>query len=155
MIEAGVLLGEEEWVSAGMKAWDYSAQHLWSPDAGLVRHLEGNEVYLFEDQVSFLKSLIAVLELTNDPHLLAMADTIVKSVEKNFSSPEGGYVDVLKSDDAVGELGSPRRSLMANAEWAEAIELGSTMLRHREQRRPRVPLRPFSRMIAEYPMPSL
>lgn len=123
MVEAGALLGEENWVSAGRSAWEYSKEHLWNPDAGLVRHLEGDEIYLFEDQVSFLKSLIATLEITNDPQLLAMADSLVKSVEKNFSSPEGGYVDVLKSDEAVGELGSPRRSLMANAEWAEAIAL--------------------------------
>jgi hypothetical protein len=123
MIEAGVLLGEENWVSAGRSAWEYSKEHLWNPDEGLVRHLEGNEVYLFEDQVSFLKSLIAILEITNDPQLLAMADSLVKSVERDFSSPEGGYVDVLKTNEAVGELGSPRRSLMANAEWAEAIAL--------------------------------
>jgi uncharacterized protein YyaL (SSP411 family) len=123
MIEAGALLGEANWVSAGRSAWKYSVEHLWNIDKGLVRHLEDNETYLFEDQVSFLRSLIAILEITNDPHLLEMADSLVRSVERDYSSPEGGHVDVLKSDEAVGELSSPRRSLKANAEWAEAIAL--------------------------------
>ncbi len=123
MIEAGALLREADWISAGRSAWNYSKERLWNPDAGLVRHLDGHEVYLFEDQVSFLKSVIAILEITHNPQLLTMCDSLVKSVDKGFSSPEGGYVDVLKSDEAVGELGSPRRSLMANAEWAETIAL--------------------------------
>jgi uncharacterized protein YyaL (SSP411 family) len=123
MMEAGALLGEENWISAGTTAWEYSKEHLWNPDAGLVRHIEGNDIYLFEDQASFLKSLLAILEITNDPVLLAMADSLVKSVDRDFSSPDGGYVDVLKSDEAVGELGSPRRSLMANSEWAESTAL--------------------------------
>lgn len=123
MIEAGALLKDPSWVSAGKSAWDYSMKHLWDPEEKLVRHMKGQRLYLFEDQASFLRSLISVLEVDFDKDLLSIAESLVSRVDKSFASPEGGFADTMSTDDAIGELGSSRRPLTANAEWAEAIAL--------------------------------
>ncbi len=53
LILAGSVLGDEEMIKAGRKAWDNILRRLWNPTLGLVRHLESEEPNLFEEQVAF------------------------------------------------------------------------------------------------------
>ncbi len=117
-MEAGVLLGQESWVEAGRAAADFARTRLWNPERQLVRHTEGQELYMFEDQVAFMSALLELIQISPDSDLLTVADDLVEGVDANFAHPEGGYGDVVKEEDDVGELQTPRRSLITNAKWA-------------------------------------
>jgi uncharacterized protein YyaL (SSP411 family) len=125
-IEAGVLLGEGSWVDAGKAAWRYSIDHHLNPDLAMVRHRKGEELYLFEDQVSFFGALMSMIELTpadDIAEMLDMGEAIISGVSKAFVHPDGGYGDVMIRKDAVGELVEPRRSIVSNSKWARSSAL--------------------------------
>lgn len=123
LVESGVLLGEPLWIEAGKAAWLYLSTRLRNPENGLLRHAEGDDHYLFEDQVPFLEALIAMLELSPDGDLMDLADALTNGVDRAFAHPEGGYGDVISSEDAIGELSDPRRSLVTNSKWARLTAL--------------------------------
>jgi len=121
LIEAGFVLRERRYLDAAMTAWQYTILKLWNPQMGLVRHLEGQDTYLFADQVSFLESLLAVLQLSRDERPLKTAARLLEGVRKAFANPEGGYSDVVRREDEIGELANPRRPLVENSKWSEAL----------------------------------
>ncbi len=125
-IENGILLGRKDWIEAGVSAWKCSLGHHWNEEKNLVRHRENQELYLLEDQVSFLEALIASLELAGEDDiqgLLELGEKFVASVDRTFAHPEGGYGDVAPGKDTIGELSEPRRAIAANAKWAKALSL--------------------------------
>jgi len=125
-IEAGILLGEESWVDVGKAAWKHSVEHHWNPGLAMVRHRKGEELYLFEDQVSFFGALLSMIELTpldDIEDMLDMGEAIIGGVSKAFAHPEGGCGDVMIMKDAIGELVEPRRSIVSNAKWARSSAL--------------------------------
>jgi uncharacterized protein YyaL (SSP411 family) len=120
-LEAGFVLRERIYVDAALAAWHYTVRQLWNPQIGLVRHLEGQETYLFADQVSFLESLLAVLELSQDEQPLGIAARLLEGVHKAFADSDGGFADVMKREDEIGELTNPRRPLVENSKWSIAL----------------------------------
>ena len=128
MITAGKVLGHEEWVEAGLKAWRNLMATLWDHDRKLVRHMAGDELFLFEDQVSFLDALIPVFEATGDESISGLGDELVKALDREFTNEDGGYSDVPRSDTEIGELGNPRRPLVGNSELAYALTVLGTMM---------------------------
>jgi hypothetical protein len=131
LVEAGVLMGEQDWVDAGRSAFYFSSRNLWNAKMGLVRHTVGQELYMFEDQAGFLVSLVSALELSPDKELFEIGDKLLEGVERRFANPEGGYSDVAPGAEDLGELQNPRRSLIANAKWARLIALyGAATRRH-------------------------
>jgi uncharacterized protein YyaL (SSP411 family) len=120
-LEAGFILRERSYVDAATAAWHYTIRQLWNPQVGLVRHLEGQESYLFTDQVSFFESLLAVLQLSRDEEPLEIATRLLEGVHKAFANPEGGYSDVMRKEDEIGELANPRRPLVENSKWSMAL----------------------------------
>lgn len=130
LVEAGVLLGEESWIDAGVRAWKFSVDHHWNPDLGLVRHKKGEELYLFEDQVSFIGALVTMIELASADELaglLELGDALIGGVNKAFTHAEGGFGDIMIRKDAIGELVEPRRSIVSNAKWARLSALFSVI----------------------------
>lgn len=123
LISAGAILGESDWVEAGRGAWRYSLDRLWNDERGLIRHSEDDDTYLFEDQVSFLGSIMSMLELSPDQELLGIARRMLEGVERTYPHPEGGFGDIQRLEDAIGELGDVRRSLVSNARWARLLVL--------------------------------
>ena len=121
LLEAGFVLRERNYVDAAMAAWHYMIRQLWNPQIGLVRHLEGQETYLFADQVSFFEALLAVHELSPDEQPLEIAARLLVGAHKAFSDPDGGYADVMKDEDEIGELANPRRPLVENSKWSMAL----------------------------------
>jgi uncharacterized protein YyaL (SSP411 family) len=120
-LEAGFILRERSYVDAATAAWHYTIRQLWNPQVGLVRHLEGQESYLFTDQVSFFESLLAVLQLSRNEEPLEIATRLLEGVHKAFANPEGGYSDVMRKEDEIGELANPRRPLVENSKWSMAL----------------------------------
>ena len=123
LMEAGALLKEQGWIDAGKKAFRYSQDVLWNDSKGLVRHVRDKQLYLFEDQVSFLQSLTAMIELSGTRDLIGIGNKLIEAVEREFKDPEGGYSDVMREENAIGELGTSRRSLITNSKWAKALAL--------------------------------
>lgn len=123
MLSAGALLEDSELIRAGESAWKYAVERLWDPELGLVRHVEDLSVYLFEDQVSFFEALLAVVELSPDRKLLDLAESIRDGTEKSFAAPGGGFIDITRSTEAIGDLDNPRRPLAENSRWARALAL--------------------------------
>ena len=123
IMEAGVLLRDGSWVDAGKKAFRYSLDRLWNDSLGLVRHAREKELYLFEDQVSFLQSLTAMIELSTSRDLTRIGDKLIEAVDREFKDSEGGYIDVVKEENAIGELVTGRRSLITNSKWAKILAL--------------------------------
>jgi uncharacterized protein YyaL (SSP411 family) len=125
-VEAGILLGEQSWVDAGKSAWKYTLDHHWNAELAMVRHRKGEELYLFEDQASFLGALISMIELASVEdidELLDLGEAVIGGVSKSFAHPDGGYGDVMIRKDAVGELVEPRRSIVSNSKWARSSAL--------------------------------
>jgi uncharacterized protein YyaL (SSP411 family) len=125
-IEGGVLLGQKSWVDSGKAAWEYSIDHHWNPGLAMVRHRKGEELYLFEDQVSFFGALMSMIELTPADYIegiLDMGEALIGGVSKAFVHPDGGYGDVVIRKDAIGELVEPRRSIVSNSKWARSVAL--------------------------------
>jgi hypothetical protein len=121
LILAGSVLGDEEMIKAGRKAWDNILRRLWNPTLGLVRHLESEETYLFEDQVAFLGALMTQLELSMDDAKIELGERLILSVDKAFANARGGFSDITRSGKAIGELDTPRRPLVENSNWALTI----------------------------------
>lgn len=123
LIEAGALLNDPALVDAGARAFRYTLDRLWDSRTGLVRHALGRELFLFEDQVSFLESLVAMLEMMRSDELTGVGNKLIDAVERTFKDQEGGYSDISKDEGAVGEMGTGRRSLVSNSKWARALAL--------------------------------
>ncbi len=146
MILAGNVLQHEEWVEAGLAAWRHVMARLWDHDQKLVRHVEGEDLYLFEDQVSFLRALNSAFEATGDESLFGLGEELVKALDKGFANEDGGYSDVMHSGSEIGELGSPRRSLVANSDMAYALTVfGTTAQKPDFAEKARVVLSSFSK----------
>jgi uncharacterized protein YyaL (SSP411 family) len=123
LLEAGIVLRERDYIDAALVAWRYSVQHLWNEKVGLVRHMDGQDLYLFADQAPFFESVLAILQLSVDDEIPAIANRLVDGVNTAFAGPEGGFVDIMRKESAIGELASPRRSLPENSKWARALAL--------------------------------
>ena len=123
LAEAGAVVGEPDWVQAAKDAWEYDLSKLWDGKNGLLRHAEGKRLFLFEDQVSFLEAILAIYELTGEDSLLDLGKVLTNGVKSHFAHPDGGYSDIVKDSNAVGELADQRRSLVSNSKWARASAL--------------------------------
>lgn len=118
---AGSILADEDMLRAGRASWRYALEHLWNPKLGLVRHIASEEVYLFEDQVSFFSALLARLGESMDGSVIDLADELIRGVDESFAGARGGFNDIMTGGEAIGELGTPRRSLVENSNWALAL----------------------------------
>lgn len=125
LAEAGAVFGRREWTDAAVAGWEYSVSRLWDNDMCLIRHEERNDLYLLEDQVSFLDALLSVYSLGGGAHLLELGHRLVSGIEKHFRHHNGGYADILSEEDAIGELGERRRSLVTNSRYARLLALFS------------------------------
>jgi uncharacterized protein YyaL (SSP411 family) len=129
---AGTVLGDEEMLRAGMSSWAYALEHLWNPRLSLVRHLASSEIYLFEDQVSSFKALLAQLGLSKDDAKIKLAEELIRGVNNAFASADGGFNDVMKGGEAIGELDTPRRPLVENSNWALALAQFGSLVQRQE-----------------------
>lgn len=121
MITAGAVLGDKRMVDAGRAAFSHAMDRLRSDEIGLVRHVEDSDLFLFDDQASFFESLLAMIELSEDPLIPNTIESLIAGAESAFRHEDGGYADVARREDAIGELGNPRRSLMANSRYAVCL----------------------------------
>ncbi len=146
LAEAGAVFRNRIWLDAAVGGWDYALSRLWNEDMGLTRHEEKRELYLFEDQVSFLDALLSIYSLTGRTDLIELGSELVSGIERHFAHPDGGYADILNQRDAVGELGERRRPLAANSKYARLLALFSAAS-HNQQigEMPSRILRSFSR----------
>lgn len=122
-IEAGTLLGRSDLVDAGLKALDRIMNTQWSRDKGLIRHSEGQDLYLSEDQVELVGALIAAMEVRRTSELGPVALRSVDCTRKGFAHPEGGLGDIAIDEEGIGALAKPMRSLVTNAKWAHRLSL--------------------------------
>lgn len=118
---AGIVFENDELTDAGESAWRYSLDNLWDARLGLVRHISSEELYLFEDQVSFFNALLTQLGRAKDHSKLKLAEKLIAGVEEAFASDDGGFNDVMREERAIGDLDTPRRSLVQNSNWALAL----------------------------------
>lgn len=119
MLVAGAVLSDERFTDAGLKAWKFVSSRLWDPELRLVRHAEGQDLYLLEDQSAYLEALTTVVEMTGDRKPLENADALIFGVDKAFAHEDGGYGDVMVSKpDAIGALDTPKRPLVDNSKLA-------------------------------------
>ncbi len=123
LAEAGAVSGRREWLDAAVAGWEYSVSKLWDNEMCLIRHEERKDLYLLEDQVSFLDALLSVYSLGGEARLLELGRQLVSGIEKHFRHPRGGYADILSDKDAIGELGERRRSLVTNSRYARVLAL--------------------------------
>jgi len=131
LIESGVLLGRASWVEAGLRCLDNLLSSLWSAQRVLVKHTVDQELFLFEDQVSLLRALVAAAQQTNDRRYGDFASDLIASAENNFAHPEGGFGDIAKDGGGPGELADPVRSLLSNSNWARYLAVfGAISDRH-------------------------
>ena len=121
--EAGKLLGRPEWADVARVSMQSALRLLWDSDTGLFRHTADQDLFVFEDQVSFLLAAVSVLETDEDPVLRGVADALIGAVKERFGHPDGAYRDVLPAEDSVGELRIPLRSLISNSKWAMALAM--------------------------------
>ncbi len=125
LAEAGAVFGRRDWLDAASAGWEYSVSKLWDDEMCLIRHEERKDLYLLEDQVSFLDALLSVYCLGGEARLLELGRRLASGIERHFRHPKGGYADILSDTDAIGELGERRRSLVTNSRYARVLALFS------------------------------
>lgn len=146
LVEAGAVFRSRDWLDAGMGGWGYALSRLWNQDMGLMRHEDHVDLYLFEDQVSFIEALLSVYSVTGSAELLELGQQLVRGVEGHFAHPDGGYADIVHEPDAIGELSERRRPLVANSRYARLLALLSVAAHDQGlAERPRRILSSFSR----------
>lgn len=126
LVEAGALLGRQEWVDASKMAWQMVIREFWSPTTGLIKHMSGDSLFLFDDQVEFFEALIAIAEIQSREDMestLHLGEDLIKGVGNAFAHPDGGYGDVMRERGAIGKLAYPERSIAANSRWATTLAL--------------------------------
>jgi len=101
LVEAGTVFRKKEWLDAAIGGWDFALSRLWNGDLGLMRHEEDGDLYLFEDQVSFLDALLSVYSLTGGSELLELGNELISGIETHFSHHDGAYADITRDVDAV------------------------------------------------------
>ncbi len=147
LMETGTILGKGGWVKAAKGAWQLALKGHWDIANGLVRHMAGEDLYLFDDQVDFFEALLAVAETQDEQEMertLALGEDLIEGVDRAFAHPEGGYGDVRKEADAIGRLAEPERSLMVNARWARNLALfGAATYKHDRSREAKAILESF------------
>ena len=123
LTEAGVLLGRPDLTAAGLRALDRLMGTHWDAAAGLVRHSAGQDLFLSEDQVELLGSLLAAMELRGAADLGQTAVRLAERTRDAFAHPDGGLGDVPAGAGGIGSLARPTRSLVTNAKWAHRLAL--------------------------------
>ena len=125
MLNAGAILGDAKMIDVGGSAFGYVKNNLRDHKTGLVRHVSGSDLFLFDDQVAFLGALLAMTEISDDHAIPEMIESLIGVVDHTFSHENGGFGDVARDKKAIGELDSPRKSLMANSTYASHLALCS------------------------------
>jgi uncharacterized protein YyaL (SSP411 family) len=123
LMESGALLGRRNWINMGRSTLDFILKSHWDPDRNLVRHTDGQRLFLFEDQAEILRALLLAEEVGGGPSRLPMALNLVDGVRRWFSHPLGGYGDIIREESGIGELAFTRRSLITNSKWAQSLAL--------------------------------
>ncbi|MBU1158754.1 MAG: DUF255 domain-containing protein [Candidatus Thermoplasmatota archaeon] len=125
LIDAGSRIGRDDWIAAGIKAFQFSMRELLDPGSDLVRHTRSQELYLFEDQVSHLSSVRANLELSGKKDLVDHANRVIGSIDRAYEHAEGGRADIIVGDDVIGDLRRANRSLISNSKYAYELAMFS------------------------------
>ena len=127
LIDAGSRMGQSDWITAGSKAFEFSMRELLNPGSGLVRHTPSQELYLFEDQVSHLSSVRAILELSGKKELANHAKRLIESIDRSYEHDEGGRGDIIADDEVIGDLKRVNRSLIHNSKYAYELAMFSSL----------------------------
>ncbi|MGQ9587658.1 MAG: thioredoxin domain-containing protein, partial [Thermoplasmata archaeon] len=150
MVLAGTLLEERSWINAGRSALEHELKELWDPKLELVGRTQNLEVYLFADQADLFEAILANLQISSDKRLTEIADSLLRGVERGFPMVEGAHSDVMRRDDAVGELADMRKDLASNSKWAMSLGLYSAIMHRPElMDRARGIMRSFTRKEVE------
>ena len=76
---------------------------------------------LFADQVAYARALLDAHEISGETRFLSRAQSLVDAVIANFESPEGGFYDRLRGDEAFGRLAVADRPIVDNGLFAEVL----------------------------------
>ena len=121
-MEAGALLDRSDWVRTGLSTLDHVLGRLWDPQMNLVRHAEGLDLYLFEDQAELMSALVECVGHRDIGWVDGTATRLIEGARRSFAHPDGGFGDIIPGE-GVGDLAVPIRSLVTNSKWAHRLAL--------------------------------
>jgi len=97
MADTGRLLGSARYVEAAGKAADWIREHMWSPEAGLMRTARADQVKIagfLEDYALLIRGLLSLYEATQDRAWLDFAEQLLNQAKARFwDESVGGWYD--------------------------------------------------------------
>ncbi|MGH8828346.1 MAG: thioredoxin domain-containing protein, partial [Jiangellaceae bacterium] len=105
LAEAGVLLGEPDWVEAAIECADLLIRLHLDEHGRLVRVSRdgraGAAAGVLEDYADVAEGFLTLVAVTGDPVWLSFAEQLVDVVLARYADPAGGFFDT--ADDAIDE----------------------------------------------------
>ena len=117
LLRAYTVLGQTTYLAGAARVLDMLWMQSWSLERGLC-HVANDDVEqppLLEDQVFFLRALLAGYQATGDSEYLHRAVAVGQIIQEIFTAPEGGYYDLPVSSGGHGDKPVLENSLLAEA----------------------------------------
>jgi uncharacterized protein len=116
---SGVRLEEPGWVARADEALTLLLQQMTSPRGGLFHYAEpGREPrfdFLLADVLHVIRAAISVAQASGNPAWMRRARELLRHVEVNYGSDDGGFWDRLPTDHDIGALRYRDRPFELNA----------------------------------------
>jgi hypothetical protein len=123
LLKASVVLREPSYEAQALGALGFVVDEMIDPQQGVFHywdetfHMPG----LLADQALVLRALVDAYQYAGDPRWLAQAEILADATLATLHSPEGGFFDVRHDPLARGSLRRRERSILDNAQMAEAL----------------------------------
>ncbi len=135
LADGGRLLGAPRFIDAAQKAAEFIQQNMRLPDGTLAhsynRGAASGQADL-ADHANFALGLVALYDATGQKHWLAEAKAQARVIERDFSSPNGGFYDHAagqsRTDAEGGVLNLPLRPIDDGAEPAGNAQVLALLL---------------------------
>ena len=117
LLRAYTVLGRPTYLAVAARVLDVLWMQSWSLERGLC-HVANDTVEqppLLEDQVFFLRALLAGYQATGDSEYLNRALAVGQTIQDIFTAPEGGYYDLPVPSGGHGDKPVLENSLLAEA----------------------------------------
>jgi len=123
LIHAFGALGDVHYLKVASDVLERLWRDCWSTDQGLAHVWEGPDrsTNVLEDQVHFLRALLALYQANGCDEHLERAVSVSESIERHFAAPDGGFYDWSRGFETQDELFFREKPVLENSLLSEAL----------------------------------
>ena len=123
LLKASGVLGTPAYLRAGTQVLDHLWRENWTSDRGMAHMLgdSGNQPPVLADQVYCIRAFLTLYQTTGHQKHLRRAITVVRTVQRLFGSPDGGFYDIAEEKTPAWGMLPKEKSVLENSLLAEAL----------------------------------